>query len=280
MSFQDRQYYGNNQGGGFYGGGGGPRMQFGFPPISPMVKILLIANVAIFIVQILLKGIVGDLFAVRGGAFYAIQIWRFITFQFLHASPMHLLGNMIGLYFLGSMLERAWGAHRFLIFYLVCGAVGGVVYSLATILNILPPMGSLVGASGGVLGLMVACAILFPHFQVFIYFFPVPIRVACMLFTGMYVLNVLSNGHNAGGDLCHLGGMATGFLWIMGRPALEQKTAQFQQAAQQKKQEHSQNLEYEVDRILAKVHDQGIHSLTRREKQILQQATESKKRNS
>lgn len=279
MSFQDRQYYDNNRGGFYSGGGGGGQMHFGFPSITPMVKILLLTNIAVFIVQLMTHGLINDYFAVQGGAFYAIQIWRFLTFQFLHGGFNHILFNMLGLYILGSVLERSWGSNRFLVFYLVCGAVGGVVYSLATIFNILPTNGSLVGASGGILGLMVACAILFPQFQVFIYFFPVPIRLACLIFTGMYVVNVLSNGHNAGGDLCHLGGMATGFLWIMGRPALEQKAAQFQQATQQKQQKQDQNMEYEVDRILAKVHGQGIHSLTRREKQILQQATENKKRN-
>ncbi len=277
MSFQDRQYYGGNQGG--FGGMGGGGLSFGLPSLTPMVKYLLIANFAAYILQhLIFKGTFEGLFAVQGGGFYAIQIWRLLTFQFLHASPSHIIFNMLGMFFLGPVLERSWGGQRFLTFYLTCGAVGGLLYSLATILGVLQP-GTLIGASGGVLGLMVACAILFPHFQVILLIFPVPIRFACVLFTIMYTLNVISSGPNAGGDLCHLGGMATGFLWLMGRPMMNKKVSEFKAESFQKKQQEQKNLEYEVDRILAKVHSQGIHSLTNREKQILQQATDMQKKN-
>ncbi|MBN2064300.1 MAG: rhomboid family intramembrane serine protease [Sedimentisphaerales bacterium] len=294
MSFQDRNYYGGGQGG--MGGpfGGGSRLSFGLPSWTPMVKLLIIINVVVFVIQHVLgpnlmalvpgelticRNAVDAWFSVIGfKLIYAIQLWRIITFQFLHADMMHLLFNMLGLFFLGPVLERSWGSRHLLFFYLTCGAVGGMLYNIASLVGFLG-FGTLVGASGGVLGLMVACAILFPQFQVILFIFPVPIRFACVLFTVMYVVNVLQQGRNAGGDLCHLGGMATGFAWIMWRPLWQKKVSAIKEGAFQAKQQEQVNLEYEVDRILAKVHSQGIHSLTSREKQILQQATENQKRN-
>ena len=257
MSFQDRQYnQSGNQGGFGSGGFGGGGMHFSTGNLTPAVKMLLIINLAVFVVQHLLGpqliGIIPDelkyklfhgtqlpngqwgfpqgagpngieaWFSVVGfSPKYAFQIWRLLTFQFLHADVMHILFNMLGVFFLGPVLERSWGTKRFITMYLVSGAVGGALYSLASLFGI---FGSsmLIGASGGVLALLVACAILFPQFQVILLIFPVPIRFACGLFTVLYILNVISGGANAGGDLCHLGGMATGFLWVMGRPKLNQ----------------------------------------------------------
>ncbi|MCF7956854.1 MAG: rhomboid family intramembrane serine protease, partial [Phycisphaerae bacterium] len=188
-----------------------------------------------------------------------------------------LLFNMIGLYFLGPALERSWGTKRFLTFYLTCGLVGGLLFVITSALNLLGG-GLLIGASGGVLGLLVACAILFPQFVVILLFFPVPIRFAAVLFTFVYLLSVLGGEGNAGGDLCHLGGMATGFIWVMGRPYFQSLLGKSTASAIDRKQLNDQELQYDIDRILAKVHQQGIQSLTRKEKQILQKATDQQRR--
>ncbi len=315
MGFQDRNYnqtgnqggFGSSYGGGGFGGGG---MHFSLGILTPAVKMLLIINLAAFVVQHLLgphlAGIIPDELKVelfggqqtdRGWIFpiikpngieawfsvigfspkYAFQLWRLLTFQFLHADVMHIVFNMLGVFFLGPVLERSWGTKKFLTMYLVSGAVGGALYSLASLFGIFGHS-MLIGASGGVLALLVACAVLFPHFQVILFIFPVPIRFACGLFTLLYILNVIGGGHNAGGDLCHLGGMATGFLWVMGRPKLDQFKTNLDYKVSQKRKEEVKNLEYEVDRILAKVHEQGIQSLTKREREILKKATEMQKK--
>jgi len=59
-----------------------------------------------------------------------LQVWRLVTYQFLHGSAFHLLANMLGLFFLGPTLERHWGSKRFLVFYLFCGVAGGLSYYL------------------------------------------------------------------------------------------------------------------------------------------------------
>lgn len=208
---------------------------------------------------------------------FALQIWRLLTFQFLHGGLLHLLFNMVCLYFFGTALERIWGSKKFLTFYLISGAVGGLVYVGISLLGHFQR--DLVGASGGILGIMAACAILFPQMKVILFPIPIqiPIRVLIFFFTIIYILNVLRQGPNAGGDLCHLGGMAVAFVWIMGKPYLFKWKIKHQQGAYQRKLEQNRQLQYEVDRILAKVHEQGVQSLTRKEKQILQDATEQQK---
>jgi len=282
MSFQDRGYY-QNEGGGY--GGGGYGLFAGMPSPSPMVKRLLVINIGIFALQFLTIDILRlfprdafeRLFAATGTpGLTAVQVWRLLTFQFLHANFIHLLFNMLGLFFLGPVLERSWGSRSFIKMYLISGAVGGALYTASNYFGKFH--GYLVGASGGVLALLVACAILFPHFRVILVIFPVPIRFAAVLFTIMYLVNVAQAGPNAGGDLCHLGGMVTGLFWVLGRPWAERLRRRHKTVFQQRRQIMEVQEEIEVDRILAKVHQQGIHSLTEKEKEVLRAATEKQKR--
>lgn len=276
MGFQDRYYNQQQQP---FGSGGG--MSFGFPRPTRVVKYLLIINCAVFALQLIVGDNMEMLFAATGQTYIqALQVWRLITFQFLHSThtPFHLLFNMIGLYFLGPILERSWGPKKFLIFYLLCGAVGGLLFVVFSYLGWMTGF-YLIGASGGVLGLLVACAVLFPQIQVILFIFPMQIRSAAILFAIFYFLTVVTGGANAGGNLCHLGGMATGFVWLMGRGRFGQLFSKRQESAYKRKWEQQQKLQYEVDRILAKVHEQGVQSLTRKEKEILQQATEHQKGN-
>ncbi len=285
MGFQDRHYQQVPQSGG--GFGRGPQgVGFAMPRPTPVVKVLLIINVVTYLLQLMLQGRVEYYFALSAlSGQQAMQIWRLITFQFLHGDTMHLLFNMLGVYFLGPALERHWGSSRFLRFYLTCGVVGGIVFLI--IGNLFQWFGGiLIGASGGVLGMLVACAILFPQFVVILIFFPVPIRFAAILFTAIYLLSVISelfnpgSTGNAGGDICHLGGMATGALWVWGRPFYEARKAKYEQAITQKHQQMQAKQQYEVDRILAKVHEKGVHSLTPSEKRALQRATDQEKHKS
>lgn len=280
MGFEDRHYRQASYGGGNPAG----RTGFFLPGITPMVKYLLIINVVVHIIQSLTPGSLESWFAASGHPVSnAFQLWRLVTFQFLHGSPGHLLFNMIGLYFLGVILERAWGSRQFLKFYLVTGAVGGFIYVLASCFGAFQDS-LLVGASGGVLALMVGCAILFPQMKLLVFFIlPVSIRVIASFLVLAYFFNVIQEfnnpASNAGGDLCHLGGMITGFFWVMARPYLAGLQQQRQQGSFEHKHQQQANQQYEVDRILAKVHEKGIQSLTRNEKKTLQQATDSQKQN-
>ncbi|MFC1676423.1 rhomboid family intramembrane serine protease [Planctomycetota bacterium] len=255
-----------------------PQMRMKFPSLTPMVKRLLIINVAVFFLSIIIKplgNVIYQWFCIDATSIpQALQLWRLVSYQFLHASFWHLLFNMIGLYFLGPTLERHWHSRKFLTFYLGCGIAGGLLYLTLVSLGLLDA-GVMVGASGAILGMLAACAILFPHFVVFILFFPVPIRVAAIILTGWYVANLFTGAQNAGGDAAHLGGMAAGAIYVFSQNwQTKFKTkVRFQQF--QKKVTSKQDIQQELDQILEKVHQSGIHSLSSKEKKILKQATKN-----
>jgi membrane associated rhomboid family serine protease len=254
-------------------------MQFRFPQVTPVVKNLLLLNTGIYLACIVIKPLgsfIYNWFSVDSTSLsHSLQLWRLIGYQFLHdrSDIMHILFNMMGLYFLGPTLERFWHSKKFLIFYLVCGSVGGVSYIALSRLGVVGT-GELVGASGAILGMLAACAILFPQFVVFIFLFPVPIRVASAIFMLLYIVNIFTGGPNAGGDADHLAGMIVGggyvYLWPMlknkCRPAIHSDNWEVRFKAYSE-------IQREVDRILLKVAKDGIGSLTKQEKKTLAEAT-------
>jgi membrane associated rhomboid family serine protease len=256
---------------------GSGHMRFGFPPLTPAVKWLLIINLAVFVLSSIPR--VGQFFAewfavlgTKGSLNYSWQVWRYISYQFLHEGMMHILFNMLGLFFLGPVLERSWGTAKFAKFYLSCGAVGGIFFQLLCYAGLLGNgFMVLVGASGAILGMLAACAILFPQFVVFIIVFPVPIRIASIIFTVIYLANLIAGGDNAGGDAAHLAGMAAGAIYVFWMRYRLSDGIRIPWP--KKKVEDIRFLHEEVDLILDKVAKNGISSLSRREKNILKQAT-------
>ena len=255
-------------------------MRLGFPSLTPVVKWLLIINVSVFLIDTIFSSQEGTgmtflqtYFALYPISwFYIAQIWRLITYQFLHSGFNHILFNMLGLFFLGPSLERQWGSKKFLTFYLSCGVAGGLFYILLVMAGFLSA-GPMVGASGAILGVLTACAILFPHFVVFIVIFPVPIRVAAVILMGIAFFTVFSKGANAGGEACHFAGIAVGAIYVLSDSWRTALKLRFKASRWEKYIESERRLRLEVDRILKKVHDNGIQSLTASEKRILKKAT-------
>ena len=277
MGIYDRDYTHSD-----YRGPGGPQMRLMLPSVTPAVKWLLIINIGVFLMDSLLFGLFnkdGDNYFMQYGSVFpatlgmTLQIWRLITYQFLHADTTHLLFNMIGLYFFGTMLERTFGSRRFLIFYLVCGMTGGIVYPVLVGIGLLGPL-PMVGASGAIFGVIVAAAVLYPKTRVLLFFvLPVSLGVVAGLFIGISILNFL-RGDNAGGECAHLTGALCGFLYVKGRPWFEGRAMQQKKGAWERRIQNERQFQAEVDRILDKVHASGINSLTRREKTILREATQ------
>ena len=280
MGIYDRDYTREDSS---YGYRHAPQMRMAFPRITPAVKWLLIINFGVHLVKVFFFRVptkygispLDSVFAVFPISVpQAFQLWRLVTYQFLHWNGWHLFINMLALFFLGPTLERNWGTKKFVIFYLSCGAAGGLFYLLLVavkFLSVLP----MVGASGAILGMLAACAILFPQFVVFIVLFPVPIRVAAVGFTLLYVINLAAKGSNAGGDAAHLAGMATGAIYVFSQSARTKLKSKIHAGAWEKKIAEQRNFQVEVDRILQKVHHSGIHSLTSKEKKVLKKATET-----
>ncbi len=256
-----------------------PQMRFNLPQLTPVVKWLLIINIAIFGLGVfvpVLGGFLERWFAIDpGSSFTALQPWRLVTYQFLHdlATPWHIFMNMLGLFFFGPSLERYMGSRRFVPFYLLCGVTGGVLYLVLTGVKFLAPV-PLIGASGSILGLLAACAILFPHFIIVLFIIPVPIRIGAIAFVVVFLLSVVMRSGTAGGDVVHLTGAATGAAYVLLQTRWNGFVMKIRSGSWEKRLEESRRLQIEVDRILAKVHRSGLHSLTAREKRTLKRATQ------
>ncbi len=269
MSWYDRDYYREKP-----SGFGHQGMSFGFPPPSKYVKYLLIINIVVFIMQAIMKGRIEVAFALLG--FRALDlsvIWRIVTYQFLHGGTFHLLFNMLGLYFFGPPIERLWGSNKFLAFYLGCGIIGGIAYLVLSAFT--GTSAFLIGASGAVLGLLAACAVLFPQMIIILLFFPVPIRFAALLLAGIYALNIISAGDLA--DACHFGGMAAGFLYAYYQPILASASRKQRFSRREKLFEQEEEDKRKIDEILKKVHRDGINSLSWWEKRTLKKITQRQK---
>ena len=235
--------------------------------------------------------------------FAQLRVWELVTFQFQHAGLGHLFGNMLVLFFFGPMVESYWGSKRFLAFYLLSGIGGVVGYLLLWGIGLfdVSPGTPLVGASAGIFGILVAGLFVAPNMQVLLFFvIPVPLKfvVAAVLFFAAYV--VLTGGQNVGGEAAHLGGAASGVI-LMYFPHLldwaerldrDRLRAMIEPGPRRgrrprsratnarpsgKRGEKRDASEKEVDRILQKVKEQGLHNLTPREKKTLQEATDRRR---
>ena len=257
-----------------------PQMRMSFPKLTPVVKWLLIINIGVFLAAITIKPLgifIYQWFELDARSLgRALQVWRLISYQFLHDPDYywHIFLNMLGLFFLGPTLERHWGSRRFLPFYLGCGVAGALFYMLLVGVKFLPPI-PMVGASGSILGMLAACAILFPQFVVFIFIFPVPIRIAAIGLTGVYFLFVVTKGANAGGHAAHLAGMAAGAAYVFSQSWRDKFKFKLRSGHWEKQMATQHNLQFEVDRILKKVNESGIQSLNSKEKKTLKEATKA-----
>ncbi len=223
------------------------------------------------------------------------EVWRLITTQYLHdpSGFGHIFINMLGLHFLGRPLERMWSAKKFFWVYTVAGLAGSIFFTILGSLGWINPYMPAVGASGCLFGILGIVAVLFPTATVYIYFlFPLKIRTAAMLFGAYAVMKVLSQGANYGGEACHLAGLVFGVWWAKkgdmwwsttewriprGKPrtARPRKAPRstFTEKVVQRRADAG-----EIDRILRKVYDGGVHTLTASEKKTLGEATERQRR--
>ena len=260
---------------------------------APVTRALLVANVAVFLLDLLvLDHRLFELgcFTVQSAVFEA-RLWEFITFQFLHGSVGHLLFNAIGLYFFGPLMERWWGGSgRFLAFYLLCGVAGGLLFTALLLTRMVPGTidSPLIGASAGIYGLLIGTAVLAPHARVRLLFPPVEmsLRTLALGLLAIAVLMIASNwNRNAGGEAGHLGGAIAGFL-LMRFPGLLRgglrhrqgrvdiiRPPAFRRRGQAALHPPSGTAaDAEVDRILDKISNHGLQSLTEDERRTLREA--------
>ncbi len=188
-----------------------------FPAIPPATRALLLINVAVFLLQQLAGDLIMQLFALwpLGGGF---RPWQLISYAFLHGSVLHIFFNMFALYMFGGALESYWGGRRLVLFYLVC-----VLTAALTQLAVQYPSGvaedfaPVIGASGGVFGVLLAFAWYFPRQRIILLFPPIP--MPAWLFVTLYGLLELFLGvtgtQQGVAHFAHLGGMLGGALCIL-----------------------------------------------------------------
>ncbi len=227
-------------------------------------------------------------------AILGFEVWRLFTYQFIHANLFHILFNMLGLYFIGPLVEQWWGPRKFLAFYLLSGMGGALLFStlgaIPGLVEVAPDQ-QLVGASGAIFGILVGAAVAYPNLEVTPLFLPfrLKMRTFALIFMGIIFLSLLAGSVGAPSEAAHLGGAVIGFVLMKWPRTLNMferfqlpRLAKWRQKRRQKQlqrqREREDHLEAEVDRILAKVNREGLHSLNRRERRTLQEATESKRR--
>jgi membrane associated rhomboid family serine protease len=267
--------------------------------ITPWVGRLIIANA---VVLLLLMTVFTSRDAVQalqfspGAAF--TRPWTFLTYMFVHASLLHLLANMLMLFVFGTAVESRMGSRNFLTYYLFCG-IGAAIFSLllAGVLSV----GAFVGASGAVLGTAVAFAIFWPDAELIVFPIPVPIK-ARTLVIGLVVLDVIASRlwpNDGIAHMAHVGGALFGYLFFRVQSLSRRSLSQPPRAVERvvmvqsgssdperptpvtpmrpRRRIDSDPVAAEVDRVLDKISEKGISSLTAAERKFLDEVAKQKK---
>jgi membrane associated rhomboid family serine protease len=205
-------------------------MSFQTAPLTPVVKWLLIINVAVwFIFQVMMEGFLRVPFTSIFGLFpgkvlYEFQIWQLVSYMFLHSMQVtHILFNMLMLWFFGAELEQRWGSKFFFIYYMFSGIGAAILYCLGVwgySLYTGSQMGMIVpvvGASGAVFGLLLAQGIIFGDRIVYFFMlFPMKNRWFVAIMGFIQIASMMTSGVSGAETayLAHLGGLASGYICL------------------------------------------------------------------
>ncbi|UBM57458.1 rhomboid family intramembrane serine protease [Marinilongibacter aquaticus] len=206
-----------------------------FDRITPMVKNLLIVNGVVFLLSNFAEQFFFSQFAffnpILPGSDQLInpnfKIWQVITYMFMHGGIGHIFSNMFGLFIFGPALESYMGSKKFLTYYLITGVGAAVLNSVLNTYEMsqltvdsaaywrqaVIPM---VGASGAIFGILVAFGVLFPNVELFLLFFPIPIKAKYfVVLYGLYELYAGTAGIQQGvAHFAHIGGLITGYILL------------------------------------------------------------------
>ena len=277
-------------------------MSVALPRMTPWVARLLMVNavVALLLATVLTSSRVVDALQFDPSFHQTInRPWTFLTYMFVHGGVLHLLGNMLGLYFFGTAVEERVGSRSFLLYYLYCG-VGAAIFALG--LSGLFRVDPFIGSSGAVLGVALAFAMFWPDAEIMVFPFPVPIRARTLViviagisvFFGLIFMNS-PTGKVA--HFAHLGGMLAGYIFyriqaISQRaplpPQRQVERVVMVQSPSREPERHSAEqarastrpttdpLTVELDRVLDKINEKGIASLTPDERKFLDEVARKK----
>jgi membrane associated rhomboid family serine protease len=267
--------------------------------ITPWVGRLIIANAVVLLLRMTLFTSPELLQALQFSPRTALtQPWTFVSYLFVHAGLLHLLANMLMLYVFGTAVESRMGSRNFILYYLFCG-IGAAVFSL--LLAGFMPVGPFVGASGAVLGVAVAFAYFWPEAELIVFPIPFPIK-ARTLVIGLVVFDVVASRlwpNDGIAHLAHVGGALFGYLFFrvqsLSRRSPSQPTRTVERVVmvqsgssepddrtpitpmRSRRRVASDPVAAEVDRVLDKISEKGISSLTPAERRFLDEVAKQKK---
>ena len=212
------------------------------PNIPTVTKNLLIVNVLAFLAMLALSTFTPwsggpiDLNSMLGLHFFMapdFHWYQLFTYMFMHGGFQHILFNMFALWMFGCVVERVWGAKKFLFYYISCGVGAGLFQELAQYISLSMQlsaagvaMGSVnpaffngmttVGASGAIYAILLAFGMLFPEDRVFVFPFPIPIKAKWLVlgFAAIELFSALTSPGDQVAHVAHLGGMVFGFFMI------------------------------------------------------------------
>lgn len=146
------------------------------------------------------------------------HVWQLVTYMFLHGAWWHILFNMYVLWIFGHVLERVWGSRRFLVYYFFTG-VGAGLTTVAAAMLLDGGLSINLGASGAIMGLLLAFALIFPEQPLYFFLIPVaiPAKYAVIGIAALSVFFSITGAFPGIGHITHLGGLVFGFLYMKGR---------------------------------------------------------------
>lgn len=277
-------------------------MSLALPRMTPWVGRLIVANavIALLLATVLTSGRVVDALQFEPSFFRAIgRPWTFVTYMFVHGGLLHLLGNMLGLYFFGTAVEEKLGSRSFLFYYFYCG-IGAAIFALA--LSGIFPVDPFIGSSGAVLGLALAFAMFWPDAEILIFPFPIPIRARTLIIaiaglSAFFGLIFMNSPTGKVAHFAHLGGMLAGYLFFRIQalsqraplpPQRQVERVVMVQSPSRDTELHSSEqprtsprpaadpVTVELDRVLDKINEKGIGSLTAEERRFLDEVAKKK----
>ncbi|MCX8489507.1 MAG: rhomboid family intramembrane serine protease [Cyclobacteriaceae bacterium] len=181
--------------------------------VTPLVRTLIIINVAVFLLQNLFENLgVTQLMSLWDINSDYFRPYQFFTYMFAHGSFTHILFNMIAFASFAPILEGYWGDKKFLTFYIATGIGAGVIYA---VFNFFFPGngGYMLGASGAIYGVLMAFGMLFPNMELMLLFPPIPIKAKYMVFLMGFITYALDRSGTVA-HLAHFGGAFIAFLLI------------------------------------------------------------------
>jgi membrane associated rhomboid family serine protease len=192
---------------------------FGPGPVTPAVRALLVANIAVYVASLIFPVIVDWLGLVPKLVVKHGFVWQLVTYMFVHApTPTHILFNMLILWMFGVELERLWRTPFFLRFYFITGVGAGVISILVSLLPFAVTQATynanIIGASGALYGLLLAFAFYYPDRPILMFFFfPVPAKYFVAILGAIAFITSVQ-GSSGVAATTHLGGLLIAYVYL------------------------------------------------------------------